>query len=131
MTIHISYRHQCEGCQTEYIPYNEAVPCPKCGLVEEERYDLIPRAAYSALYNLEKVESYIPLAWGIFTLGDQILSFIFRLLEQDRLNPGELPFSDRARDFFYKSVDWGEHPYLRDYFYEIAVKVYDQVQKVQ
>ncbi len=115
----------------EYISYDQVVPCPNCGLVEEERYDLIPVAARSALYNLEKYGSYIPWAWGQFTFGDQVLSFLFQLLEHDRKHPEERPFSDMAREFLHESVDWGEQPYLRDYIYDIAVRVHEVIQQVE
>lgn len=102
MTIHISYQHKCAQCETEYIPYDEAIPCPKCCLVEEERFDLIAKAVISARYNLENYGSYIPLAWAVFTYGDQVLSLLFRLLEHDRKLPAQQAFSDLAYEVLHE-----------------------------
>jgi len=60
MTLHISYEHKCNQCGTDYIPFDADVPCPKCGLVESERYDFIGAAVRSTLYNLERYGSYQP-----------------------------------------------------------------------
>ncbi|MGB9877236.1 MAG: hypothetical protein ACPLPS_05670 [bacterium] len=62
MTLHIHYDHQCPNCGAFYIPY-EDVPCPNCGLMEEERFDFIPQAVESLLYNLHRYGSYFPPAF--------------------------------------------------------------------
>ena len=129
MTIHISYQHKCAQCDTEYIPYDEVIPCPKCGLIEEERFDLISKAVMSVRSNLEKCGSYIPYAWAVFTYGDQVLSLLFRLLEHDRKHPGQQPFRDLAHDVLHEEIDWGDQPYQRDYVYGIAIRVHEELQK--
>jgi hypothetical protein len=40
MTLHIHYTHQCPSCGAYYIPCDKNVPCPRCGVVEQERFDL-------------------------------------------------------------------------------------------
>ncbi|WXG46619.1 MAG: hypothetical protein WED05_08190 [Candidatus Atabeyarchaeum deiterrae] len=62
MTLHINYDHQCPKCEAYYIPYDD-VPCPRCGLVEKERFDHITRATRSLLFNLDNYGSYVPPAW--------------------------------------------------------------------
>ena len=32
MSLHIMYDHQCAKCEAFYIPYEEGVTCPNCGL---------------------------------------------------------------------------------------------------
>jgi len=52
MTLHIKYDHKCSHCYADYIPYND-VPCPKCGRMERERFDFIPKAIDSIIYNIQ------------------------------------------------------------------------------
>jgi len=52
MSYHATYKHECPKCGAYYIPFDQAVPYPKCGKVESERLDFIPEAATSANFNL-------------------------------------------------------------------------------
>jgi hypothetical protein len=51
MTVHASYTHQCPACEAFYIPFDD-VPCPHCGLVEQERDDFIRLAVTSVRWNI-------------------------------------------------------------------------------
>ena len=42
MSLHIMYDYQCSKCEAFYIPYEEGVTCPNCGLDEDEVYDITP-----------------------------------------------------------------------------------------
>ena len=59
MTKHVDYTHTCPECGALYIRYDNDVPCPQCGLVEEERFNFIPAAVASARFNLESGH-YVP-----------------------------------------------------------------------
>jgi hypothetical protein len=126
LTIHSNYHHTCPNCDVEYLPYNDAVPCPNCGLVEPERFDIISRAVSSVQYNLEQNGTYIPLVWTVLSHGDQVLSLIFRLLEHDRNERDEQPFQDWARERL-REIDSQGQQYYRDYIFEIAVRVHDEL----
>ena len=129
MTIHMNYQHKCAQCDTEYIPYDEAIPCPKCGLIEDERFDLISKAVISSRSNLEKCGSYIPYAWAEYCYGDQVIFLVFRLLEHDRKLPTEQAFSDLAYKVLHEKIDWGNQLFQRDYIYGIAIRVHEELQK--
>ena len=126
MTLHIHYEHQCPNCAAYYVPYDEDVPCPCCGLVEEERFDFVPQAAASAHFNLETQGSYIPTAWWVGSLGDHILHLLFPLLERNRTESTGQAFSDMARKAL-NQMNWGDQPYLCEHIHEIAVRVFEEL----
>jgi len=84
MSYHVTYNHECPKCGAYYIPFDQAVPCPKCGEVESKRFDFIPEAATSANMNLIYGGRYVPVAWWVGSLGDHILTIIFGLLDEHR-----------------------------------------------
>jgi hypothetical protein len=127
MTLHISYNHQCPQCQAFYIPYDTNVPCPKCGCIEEKRFDFIPQAAASALCNLDE-GSYLPEAWLAGTFVDQALFLVFRTLEAHRTADEAGDFTDIARAFF-DSLNWGDYGYAREHIFGIACRVFEEIQK--
>lgn len=127
MTIHIKCKHKCAFCGIDYIPFDDDVPCPHCGELEEERYDLIPEAAASARFNLLDHGSYIPLAWVILSHGDSVMSIIFRLLELDRQEGSLNNFSEMAREALEKKFDWGDEGYMLPYVHRIAVRVHQEL----
>lgn len=126
MTLHIDYNHKCRECKAFYIPYDEDIPCPRCGCVEEDRFDFIPQAADSALYNLRD-GSYYPGAWYISSYADHVLHLVFIILEHHRTNGGS-KFEDVARRLVNK-MKWGDQEYARDHVFAIACRVYEEIQR--
>lgn len=129
MTLHIHYNHQCAQCGAYYIPYGNDVPCPRCGIMEQERYNFIPQAVESAYYNLKSQHSYTPMAWYVGSLGDHILYLMFPILEQHRLSPTQ-SFNEVAWNMVQK-MNFGEQEYLRDHLYSILILVYQQLQGME
>tara|TARA_B100001123_G_scaffold267470_1_gene297773 strand:- start:910 stop:1233 length:324 start_codon:yes stop_codon:yes gene_type:complete len=81
MTIHIDYNHSCSGCEALYIPFDEGIVCPKCGLGEPETFDYIPQAVASMKFN--KADGrYRPGAWMVGSLGDHVLNLMFSLFDE-------------------------------------------------
>ena len=122
MSHHIHYNHECPKCGAFYIPFDQMVPCPKCGEVESERFDFIPQAAESAQFNFLDLGRYMPDAWAISCFGDHILFIIFRVLEQHRLDTAGRTYSDITTDVL-ASLEWGDQLYLRDHVFAIACRV--------
>jgi hypothetical protein len=122
MTLHITYDHQCPKCQVFYIPYDDQVPCPNCGLIELERIDYIEQAADSMRFN--KVDgSYTPGAWYVGSLGDHILMLLFPLFDAyEEEHPDD--FQVFATDRIGK-MDWGDQLYLKDHVFGIAVRLHE------
>lgn len=122
MTLHISYDHQCPQCAAFYIPYDDEVPCPRCGLVESERINYIQQAAMSLRMNKTK-GSYVPAAWWAGSLGDQVLYRLFILFDAyEKMNPPDFHAFAASR---LEQIKWGDHPYLKDHVVGIAVRLFD------
>ena len=100
MTMHIHYNHKCPRCQTDYIPYDKDVACPKCELIETKRFDFVTPVAQSALYNLSQQGSYVPGGWWTGTLGDHLAYFVFQVLDMHKRSK-EVSFSMSASSYFW------------------------------
>jgi hypothetical protein len=123
MTLHVYYSHQCTACEAHYIPYDQDVPCPQCGLIKPERFDFIPRALQSMEFNLKQFGSYMPPAWWVGSLGDHVLHLLFRIFDAhaDWTEPSDFEgFLDTALGIF----QWGEHPYMKEHIRAIALRVH-------
>jgi hypothetical protein len=128
MTLHVPYDHYdhcCPECGAKYIPYDN-VPCPRCGLVEKERFDFIPLAVESLLFNLDRYGTFTPYAWNLSTLADRIMLVLFSIFEKDRLLEDENPFSSIAKQHIDK-VDFGDDEYINTHVHEIALAVKERI----
>ena len=124
MTLHVFYDHQCPKCDAHYIPYDESVPCPQCGLIEEERIDYIGQVVDSMLFNKHE-GSYTPKAWWVGSLGDHILSILFLLFDSyEEESPGGFGKFASSR---LGQMDWGDQQYLRDHVLGIALRLHDRL----
>jgi hypothetical protein len=122
MTMHVVYSHECGGCKAFYIPYDAEVPCPRCGIVELERFDYIPLAAASMRVNKDHGGSYTPGAWWVGSLGDHILSVLFGLFDSYEAQQGQVAFEPFLDDALQR-MQWGEQEYLRGHVRGIAMRV--------
>jgi len=122
MSYHVVYNHECPKCGAYYIPFDQAVPCPRCGEVESERFDFISEAATSASINLMEGGHYVRGAWWVGSLGDHILSILFGVLDQHREDTTGRLFSDVAAEALAR-MKWGDQVYLRDHVHAIACRV--------
>lgn len=121
MTLHVVYSHECPNCKAYYIPYDTDVPCPKCGTVEEERFDYIPQAAASMRYNMESYGSYTPGAWWVGSLGDHILRLMFGIFDAYKAEK-EKAF-EQFLDQRLAQMEWGDQEYMRAHLRGIALRV--------
>lgn len=128
MTLHINYDHKCPKCDAYYIPYDKDVPCPRCGLVEEERFDYIPKAARSLIFNLDNYGSYAPQAWWVSSLADHVLLILFPVFEQFRKS-NRKDFDSFAAEILSRN-NWDGQGYLEDHIREIAVRINDDIEKM-
>jgi hypothetical protein len=126
MTMHVVYDHECPSCGAHYIPYDENVPCPRCGAVESARFDYIPQAAASMRVNKEFGGSYRPPAWWVGSLGDHILHLLFGLFDGYEAQRGTLPFEAYVSERLHL-MQWGDQEYLRNHIAGIAMRVRDEL----
>src|SRR5262249_14641673 len=122
LTLHVVYTHECGGCGAYYIPYDADVPCPRCGLVERERFDYIPQAAASMRYNKEWRGKYMPGAWWIGSLGDHILHVLFGLFDDYEAQQEDIAFESFV-DGALADREWGDQDYMRPHIRDIALRV--------
>ena len=123
MTLHVVYDHECGGCGAFYIPYDTDVPCPRCGVVEDERFDYIPRAVESVQFNKRSYGSYRPMAWWVGSLGDHILHVLFGILDAYEEKGAGQDFADFA-DSAVAEMDWGDQDYLKIHVRDIAIRIH-------
>lgn len=126
MSCHIQYNHECPKCGAFYIPFDQTIPCPKCGAMESERFDFIPKAVESAKFNFMQGGSYVPAAWWVGSLGDHILSMVFRVLDEHRADTTGRSFPIVAAEALAR-MDWGDQAYLRDHVCDIACRIREQL----
>jgi len=121
MTMHVVYSHECPSCKAYYIPYDADVPCPRCGLVEEERFDYIPQAAASMRVNKNSGGSYTPGAWWVGSLGDHILRLLFGIFDAYEAQKGHV--FEQFLEQLLAQMEWGDQDYMRHHLRGIALRV--------
>jgi hypothetical protein len=127
MTLHIVYDHQCSSCSADYIPYDDNAPCPKCGLIETNRFDFIHRAVDSMRFNKIEGGSYVPSAWAVTSFGDDILTLLFSLyFSYGKNNP--INFREFSESYL-SEVDWGDTEYLKGHIFGIVLRVHEELIK--
>jgi len=131
MTLHIHYDHKCPKCETPYVPYDAEVACPKCGLLEADRYDFVSEAANSALFNLNEFGQYTPMMWMVLSFGDELLSQAFYMLELHRI-ASELPFNDLGQIYYDKFAppDFPGSDYMRQYFARLCERISEKTDEL-
>jgi hypothetical protein len=95
--------------------------------VEKERFDFIPLAVDSALFNLER-GSYLPPAWWVGTYGDHVLKLVFEMLELHRINDKGEDFETIARSYVDRAK-WGDQPYAKEHVFRIACRISEEIKK--
>jgi len=127
MSLHIMYDHQCLKCEAFYIPYEKAIVCPNCGLDEEEIYDIVPKLANSANYQMDTMGFYTPIAWWTGSFGDHVALLIFQVLDAFHTQE-EKSFQEFALEYFDKSK-WGNQLYMKEHIRALSYKVFLELQK--
>lgn len=125
MTMHVVYSHECPSCKAYYIPYDADVPCPRCGLVEEERFDYIPQAAGSMRVNKHSCGRYTSGAWWVGSLGDHILHLLFGIFDAYESQKGQVFEQFLAQ--LLAQMEWGDQDYMRDHLQGIALRVREEL----
>jgi hypothetical protein len=126
MSYHVDYSHVCPTCGAYYIPYDENIPCPRCGVVETERFDFIREATASASVNMQEFASFVRPAWWVGSFADHILQILFFVLEHHRQQTPVRNFSEVAQEAL-THMEWGDQVYLRDHIHAIACRVREQL----
>jgi hypothetical protein len=125
MSIHVAFNHQCKQCGAFYVPYDTDIPCPKCGIIEDERFDYIHRAAYSLRMNKMLSGAYTPGAWYVGSLGDHILHLLFPLFDAYE-KEHDKPFNEFAAAWFSDN-DWKDQQYLQGHIIGIAIRLHEEL----
>jgi hypothetical protein len=125
MTHHVHYTHVCSECGAYYIPYDSEVPCPRCGIVETERFDFIREAVLSMRWNKERGH-YTPDLWFVGDLADHLLLLLFGIFDGYDGQIGKLPFEPYLDDFIGR-MELGDQEYMRSHLRGIAVRLRDEL----
>lgn len=125
MTYHIAYDYQCQACGADFIPYEEQLPCPKCGIAAQTWLGYARSAAESLNVNLQSRGSYMPGAFWVGTLGDRVLYLLFQTFERWRLTEPNPDFSEHLREDLPKIDFEPQHEYLREHIRIIALRTFE------
>jgi len=76
--------YKCKSCGHPFLPIKTWRTCPKCGEPADTYFDL-PKAVYDAGVYHRKTHygkgSHTPRAWGVFSYGDHLAQWGFRLFD--------------------------------------------------
>lgn len=126
--------HKCSECETDYIPYSNEIPCPKCGdKVKMKDYpELIDGICESFLYNINNFESFVPICWAAIDISDSLQMFLFGLFRNWMKEAEDHEPQTRTKAFeeflnkVNKIVDLGDRDYMLDYLKTLAMDVYEE-----
>lgn len=130
MSYHIDYDRHCPKCRAKCIPFEEGVPCPKCGSVENDTFDFISEGAESARVNWLSNGTYLPDSWSFSGFGDQVAFAVFQLLEAHRTNTENKAFSEIAQPLL-EAPNWEGREYLSGHFLEIANRIRTRLDQIE
>ena len=128
-SIQVNNTHRCAGCGTFYIPYDQDVPCPQCGLVEKQRCDFVPRAVHSLLYNLEHYQTFLPAGWVAQSFADYVLAILLQVFHAYTVSGEEKSFYEFSRETLEKYLDVHGRAYLLDHMHALAMRMSEELRK--
>ena len=127
MTLHAHLDYECKKCGLHYIPIKSAPKCPLCGASPERVYIGFTNLFFkSASFNLEEYFSFIPPAWGVFTVSDNYFLAGFQLLQSmylERIYSLTEPHEKSLEDLLsykMKLEDVLKGPFLKEKCIDIA-----------
>ena len=134
MTLHLYMHHKCSECETEYLPYNETIACPKCGDKPEmeDYFPFVEGICESFLFNIGDVGRIVPYCWASIDLSDTLQLFFFKLFSNWIEEMKEHEPQERAKAFetFLNNVtskmNFKEREYLSDYITDLAIAIYNE-----
>lgn len=125
MTLHVYCNYKCSKCNAFYIPYEEQLPCPRCGNISDKSIDFIYQAVESVNYNLKRYGSYVPPAWGADNYGDYVMRLIFNVLQSYYYSKETISFEEYTRNYFDK-LKW-EEPFVKNHMYDVICRVNEKL----
>jgi len=135
MTLHLYMQHKCTECETIYIPYNNTVPCPKCGdQAKMENYpDLINGICESFLYNIREYGNFIPMCWITMDISDSLQVFLFGIfhkwvLEESSNHEPHMrtaAFKEFIKNII-KEIDFNELDFMENYIHDLTLAIYNE-----
>ena len=131
MSYHMKLEeYSCPDCKAEYIPYEKGLPCPSCKIIptdiSEEYFGFIDNLIVSLRINKMSCGRYIPDAWYIGSMSDNLQSIFFRLfqfLSIKKPRDGEAFIGEYFKNFI---IEEKEVEFMRDYLHTIALKVHSR-----
>ncbi len=134
MTLHLYMHHKCSECETEYLPYNETIACPKCGdKPEMEDYpEFIDGICESFLFNLKDVGRCRPICWATMDISDSLQAFLFSVFDgwMKKIEEHEPQERTKAFEEFYTDIlsqmDQKDAEFMIDYVKELGLTIYNE-----
>lgn len=111
--------HQCAQCEAFFLPFEQGLPCPRCGSPATEFYDFLTDAIAGLTIHKRQYGRFSPGAFFVGGLAEHVFLLLCNAL--DAID-GAVDFQDAMRRHL-DSCDWGDQAYLRSHVYDIALRI--------
>ena len=110
--------YQCTSCQAYFIPFEQGLPCPRCGARAAEFQDFVAEVAAGLRMHKEWYGRYTPGAYFVGSLAEKVFHILCMAFDAAR----EAEDFQAALEDHLAKIDWGDHLYARDHILQIAVR---------
>jgi len=110
-----------------FVPFHKDFKCPNCAEPTNEFFDFIPEIIEAMEYHKKRYGRYMPGAWYVGSLADNIQSIIFRIFDVLEIDKPAKP-----EEFIITTLDkmnWSDQQYLKNHVKEIALEVLKNYEK--
>jgi hypothetical protein len=104
----------CPSCGANYLPFEEAQPCPRCGTPSAEYFRFLDDVVAALRIHKSQYGTYCPPAYFVGGAAERNFLHVARWLDALEQDGGEI--NDAAIAAQLQEVEWGEYEYLRSYF---------------
>jgi hypothetical protein len=82
MLRHVFYEaYSCQKCKNLYIPYKDNFPCPYCGEIAKDSYNLIEEIVETMILHKETLYSFSHFLSKIVSFADRIQGVVCAILD--------------------------------------------------
>lgn len=111
--------HQCSQCEAFFLPFEQGLPCPRCGEPATEFHDFLAEAIAGLTIHKRQYGRFSPGAFFVGGFAEHVFLLLCNSL--DAID-GAANFEEAMRRHL-DDCEWGDQQYLRSHVYDIAVRI--------